>query len=58
MSAVDRRGLGQVLIADNVVGDIGRIYLQQPAIVRLKGKKNIVVEHNELHHGPCESDNS
>ena len=46
------------MIADNVVGDIGRIYLQQPAIVRLKGRKNIVVEHNELHHGPCESDNS
>ena len=30
----------------------GKIYLKQPAIVRLKGRRNIVIEYNELHHGP------
>lgn len=40
-----------VLITDNEIGNTGQIYFQQPAIVRLKGRSNITVQHNDVHSG-------
>ena len=41
-----------VLVADCEVSETGHIFMEQPAIIRLKGQSNISVINNNVHHGP------
>jgi hypothetical protein len=50
--SVSNQDTSDVLISNNEVGETGQIYMLQPAIIRLKGKSNIVVTNNNVHHGP------
>lgn len=51
--SITNQDTADVMITDNEIGNTGQIYFGQPAIVRLKGRSNLTVQHNDVHSGRC-----